>query len=112
MVKLPEDAELPDLVHYLPPALDALRRSVEDLIETFWDDASRNRVCEQATALAHAARIQGLVRIFALSRALASICFITREEALPIRTEVSEKLRELLDLLDAACGDTREEQTG
>lgn len=112
MVKLPEDPEVPNLVEYLPAALRALRLSLEDLLETFWDDACRSRVCEQATALAHAAKIQGLVRVFALSRALASICFINRAEALPIRAEVADKLRELMDLLDAACADEREEETG
>ena len=117
MVKMPEDArswdaEIPGFVQYLPAALAELRRSVDDLLEAFWDDASRNRVCEQATALAHAAKLQGLVRIFTLARATASICFISREEALPIHQEVVDKLRELMGLLEDACGETLEEQTG
>lgn len=96
----------------LPAALAELRCSVEELLETFWDDGCRSRVCEQATALAHAAKLEGLVRVFTLARATASICFISREEALPIRREAAEKLRELMDLLDAACGDSPEERTG
>jgi hypothetical protein len=104
--------EAPNLIEYLPAALRALRISVEDLLETFWDDACRRRVSEQATALASASKLQGLVRVFTLARAAASICFITRQEALPIRREIADKLRELLDLLDAAADDSLGEQTG
>jgi len=117
MVSIPEDAasrdsELPGFVQHLPAALSELRRSMEELLGTFWDESYRNRACEQASALAHAAKLQGMVRVFALARALASICFITREEAFPIRKEVAEKLRELLALLDDACAETLGEQTG
>lgn len=107
MVSMPEDVELPTFLESLPAALRVLRRSVEDLLEHFWDERCRNRACEQAASLAQAAKLQGLVRVFALSRALASICVITREEALPIRAEVADKLRELLGLLDDACLESR-----
>jgi hypothetical protein len=112
MVRLSEAAASRSLERLLPAALAELRRSIDELLETFWDEAPRSRVCEQAAALAQAAKLQGLVRVFALARALASICFITREEAASIRKEVAEKLRELLGLLDDACGRSREEQTG
>jgi hypothetical protein len=111
MVSLPE-SELPGFIQHLPGALVELRRSLRELLDTFWDETYRNRVCEQATALAQAAKLQGLIRVFTLSRALASICFITREEALPIRKEIGEKLRELLGLLDDACVESLEERTG
>jgi hypothetical protein len=107
MVSIPEDVELPAFLESLPAALRVLRRSVEDALEYFWEERYRNRASEQAAALAQAAKLQGLVRVFALSRGLASICFITREEALPIRGEVAEKLRELLGLLDDACAESR-----
>src|SRR5438128_1633459 len=73
MVSLPEDAtfresELPGFIEHLPAALKVLRRSVEDLLEYFWDERYRNRACEQAYALSNASKVQGLVRIFALSR--------------------------------------------
>ena len=112
MVSNPENAELPGFVEHLPAALRVLRGSIEDLLEYFWDERYRNRACEQASALAQASKVQGLVRVFALSRALASICFITRDEALPIRSEVSEKLRELMGLLDDASAESRQRQSG
>ena len=112
MVSIPEDVELPGFVEHLPAALRVLRRSMEDLLEYFWDERYRSRACDQAAALAQASKLQGLVRVFALSRALASICFITREEALPIRGEVGEKLRELLGLLDDACAESQGRRTG
>ena len=111
MVNVPE-SELTGFVQNLPGALGELRRSLRELLDTFWDETYRSRVCEQASALAQAAKLQGLVRIFTLSRALASICFISREDALPIRKEIGEKLRELMGMLDAACEESLEEQAG
>jgi hypothetical protein len=117
MVSLPEDAtsrdaERPGFIDYLPAALRVLRRSLEDLLEFFWDERYRNRACEQAYALAHAAKLEGHIRLFTLARAIASICFISQEEAVPIRKEVAEKLRELLRDLEEACDGSAEEQTG
>jgi hypothetical protein len=111
MVALPE-SELPGFVQHLPGALVELRRSLRELLETFWDETYRRRVCEQASALAAASKLQGMIRIFTLSRALASICFISREDALPIRKEIGEKLRELMGLLDDACVESLEELAG
>ena len=104
--------ELPRLDQTLPAALAALRRSIDELVEYFWEDACRNRVCEQATALAGASKLHGSIRVFALSRAMVSICFIPREEALPIRNEIVDKLRELMGLLEEVCLDKLEEQAG
>jgi len=112
MVGLPE-SEIPNFIESLPPALRVLRRSIDDLLEYFWDERFRNRACEQAFALSQAAKLQGMIRIFALSRALASVCFISQEEAVPIRHEVASKLRELMALLDdAAAGESFGEQAG
>lgn len=104
--------DTPDLDQTLPGALAALRRSIEDLVEFFWEKSARERVCEQATALAQASKLQGSIRVFALSRAIVSICFIPREEALPIRQEIADKLRELVTLLEEVCLDKLEEQAG
>lgn len=104
--------ELPRLDQTLPAAVAALRRSLDDLLESFWDDDCRRRVCEQATALAGASKLHGSIRVFALSRAIVSICFISREEALPLRGEIGDKLRELVGLLDEVCADKLEEQAG
>jgi hypothetical protein len=104
--------DLPGLEQTLPAALAALRGSIDDLLERFWDEAGRRRVCEQATALAQASKLHGSIRVFALSRAIVSICFISREEALPIRSEIAEKLRELMGLLEEVCSDKLEEQAG
>jgi|SRR5436190_22332156 len=117
MVNLPEDATsrdtgIPGFLEFLPAALRVLRRSLEDLLEYFWDERYRNRACEQAYALAHAAKLEGRIRLFTLARAIASICFISQEEAVPIRKEVAEKLRELMAMLEEACGESFEEQTG
>ena len=104
--------ELPRLDQTLPAALAALRRSIDELLEYFWEDACRSRVCELATALAGASKLHGSIRVFALSRAMVSICFIPREEALPIRSEIADKLRELVGLLEEVCLDKLEEQAG
>jgi len=104
--------EIPGLDQTLPGALAALRRSIEDLAEYFWEKAHRERVCEQATALAQASKLHGSIRVFALSRAMVSICYIPREEALPIRGEIVDKLRELMTLLEEVCLDKLEEQAG
>ena len=117
MVNLPEGATsraagIPGFDEFLPAALRVLRRSLDDLLEFFWDERYRNRACEQAYALAHAAKLEGRIRIFTLSRAIASICFISQDEAVPVRKEVAEKLRELMGLLEESCGEVREEQAG
>ena len=117
MVGLPEDAtsresELPGFIECLPSALRVLRRSIDDLLEFYWDERFRNRACEQAFALSHGAKLQGLIRVFALSRAVASICFISQDEAMPVRKEVEAKLRELMALLDQAVGGSQEEASG
>jgi hypothetical protein len=101
--------DMPGLDETLPGALAALRRSIEDLVEYFWDEGLRSRVCEQATALAQASKLNGSIRVFALSRAMVSICFIPKEEALPIRSEIVDKLRELMVLLEEVCLDKMEE---
>lgn len=80
----------------LPAALGVLRRSVAEMLDTFWDPACQERVCEQALALAQAAKIEGLPRLSALARAIASIGFMERSEALEIRTEVEDTLGALL----------------
>ena len=117
MVSLPEDAtsrgaELPGFAEHLPAALKVLRRSIDDLLEFFWDERYRNRACEQAYALSNACKLEGRIRLFTLSRSVATICFISQDEALPIRKDVAEKLRELMDLLEEACGESLEEQAG
>ena len=117
MVSLPEDATspepaVPDFIRFLPAALRVLRRSIEDLLEFFWDERYRNRACEQAYALAHAAKLEGHIRLFTLSRAIASLCFISQEEALPIRKQVAEKLRELVEELEEASRGSLDEKTG
>jgi len=104
--------EMPGLDETLPAALAALRRSIEDMLEYFWDQRCRERVVEQATALAQASKLQGSIRVFALSRAMVSICFIPPNEAMPIRNEICEKLRELMGLLEEVCMDKLEEQAG
>ncbi len=97
------ESELPGFIEHLPAAARVLRRSIEDLLEYFWDERYRNRACEQAFALSQAAKLQGLIRIFALSRALASLCFIGQDEAIPVRHEIAPKLREVMRLLEDAC---------
>ena len=67
MVNLPEDATsrdtgIPGFLEFLPAAVRVLRRSLEDLLEYFWDERYRNRACEQAYALAHAAKLEGRIR--------------------------------------------------
>jgi hypothetical protein len=104
--------DLPGLDETLPAAVAALRGSIDDLLENFWDEACRDRVCELATAIAQASKLQGSVRVFAMARAMVSICFIPREEALPIRNEVGEKLYELMELLEEVSTDKLEEQAG
>ena len=97
------DSQLPGFIEYLPAAARVLRRSIEDLLEYFWDERYRSRACEQAFALSQAAKLQGLIRIFTLSRALASLCFISQDEAIPVRHEITAKLREVMRLLEDAC---------
>ncbi len=110
MVSLPEG--IPGFVEHLPAALKVLRRSIEDLLEFFWDERYRNRACEQAYALSNAAKLEGRIRLFTLSRSIATICFISQDEAVPIRKEVAAKLRELMGMLEEACGESLREQTG
>jgi hypothetical protein len=117
MVSLPEDApsrdaQLPGFIEYLPAALRVLRRSIDDLLEYFWDERYRNRACEQAYALAHASKLEGRIRLFTISRTIATICFLSQEEAMPIRRELSEKLRELVSMLEDACSESHGEQAG
>src|SRR5262245_14741969 len=104
--------ELPRLDQTLPAALAALRGSLDELLQYFWEDACRHRVCEQATAIAGASKLHGSIRVFALSRAMISICYIPREEALPIRHEIADKLRELMGLLEEVCLDKLQEEAG
>lgn len=117
MVGLPEDAvsrdaQIPGFTESLPAALRVLRRSVDDLLEYFWDERFRNRACEQAFALSQAAKLEGRIRIFTLARALASLCFLSQEEAVPYRKEIAPKLRELLSALDEAAGAGWDEEAG
>jgi hypothetical protein len=112
MVSTPRDAERPGFDECLPAALKVLRRSIEDLLDFFWDERYRHRACEQAHALSHAAKLEGRIRLFTLARSLGCLCSVKKEEALPVRREVAVKLRELMGELEKACGDSLEEHAG
>jgi hypothetical protein len=97
---------------HLPPALAELRRSVDELLETFWDDGCQRRVREQAAALAQAARLEGLSRMWILARSTASICLMGRVDALEIEREVKEKLTDLMDELEEISAQAPGRETG
>ena len=82
----------------LPPVLRQIQEGSDKLIASEWDEAHRKRVFDMAAALADASARLGLEDITGIARSITYLARLTREEALPLRSALLEKFRELLKL--------------
>jgi hypothetical protein len=74
-----------------------LRKDVSQLLEAGWPEPTRRRAEELATALWQASSRQGLTGLASISRSLTSLSALSPEKARPLRPQLREKFRELLD---------------
>lgn len=89
-----------------------LRKDVSQLLEAGWPEPARRRAEELATALWQASSRQGLSELASISRSLASLSALSPSKALPLRPQLREKFRELLDLAGVQLARLSGRQTG
>lgn len=76
-------------------ALAELRRDLQRLVESRWDESVRRRAEELSTALAQACGRSGLRELQPRLRALTNLTRLSRVDALPVLPALREKLGSL-----------------
>jgi hypothetical protein len=64
-----------------------------------WEEGDRARACDVAAALAIASKAEGLRQLAVITRSLASLMRLSREQIRPIHKEFADKVWELLGLI-------------
>ena len=80
--------------------LSELRRDLTELIDAAWDETVRRRAEELACAFQEACERQGLSELAGIALALTSLTQLSRTTALPIRSALRVKFRDLLRKAD------------
>jgi len=73
-----------------------LKRDLERLLQSGWDEAERRRAEELAGAMTDACVRQGLTDVVWFTRSLTRLTRLSRAQALPIRPAIREKFGILL----------------
>jgi DNA-binding PucR family transcriptional regulator len=76
-----------------------LERSVQDLLEHFWEEPLRRHTQELANALLEGCKVYGFLELASVMRAITSLVALPMEEVLTLEAALKEKLTELIDLL-------------
>jgi hypothetical protein len=87
-----------------------LRGDVGRLFESGWAEAERLRILELTTVLNQACERQGLPQLALLSRSMARLVRIDREQALPLYLQLRKKFKELFHLAEQCL--SRQRRTG
>ena len=76
-----------------------LERSVDDLLENFWEEPLRRHAHELATTLLAGCKTYHYLELGSIARAIASLLSLRMEDVLALEKSLKEKLRELVALL-------------
>ena len=83
----------------LKAAIRNLERSIDDLLENFWEEPLRRYTHELASALLEGCKTYGYLELASVTRAITSLVALPMEEVLTLQDVLKSKLRELLGLL-------------
>jgi len=83
----------------LKAAIRNLERSIDDLLENFWEEPLRRYTHEMASALLEGCKAYGYLELASVARAITSLVALSMEEVLTLRDALTSKLRELMGLL-------------
>ena len=95
----PQPGMLPEFSASYPRALGALENAVHELLSSGWEEPRRRHAHEMAAALSDAAKSSGWKETGGVLQALGSLLALPLEEVIGLRSELREKLLELLALL-------------
>ena len=76
-----------------------LERSIEDLLENFWEEPLRRHAHELSSALLAACKNYGYLELGSVARAITSLLSLKMEDVLALEQSLKEKLKELISLL-------------
>src|SRR5260221_803095 len=80
-------------------AVRSLERSIQDLLDNFWEEPLRRHAQELSNALLEGCKIYGFLELASVIRAISSLVALPMEEVLTLETALKEKLAELIGLL-------------
>lgn len=80
-------------------AVRNLERSIQDLLENFWEEPLRRHAHELATSLLEGCKTYGFLELASVIRAIASLVALPLEEVISLESALKEKLTELVSLL-------------
>ena len=80
-------------------AVRNLERSIEDLLENFWEEPLRRHAHEVSSTLLEGCKTYGFLELASIIRAITSLVALPMEEVLTLESALKEKLTELIALL-------------
>lgn len=80
-------------------AVRTLERSIEDLLENFWEEPLRRHAHEVSSVLLQGCKTYGFLELASIIRAITSLVALPMEEVLTLETALKDKLTELIALL-------------
>jgi hypothetical protein len=83
----------------LKAAIRLLERSIDDLLENFWEEPLRRHTHELSSALLEGCKTYGYLELASVTRAITSLVALSMEEVLTLKDALREKLTELIGLL-------------
>jgi len=86
-------------VNKIVPELEALILGASSR----WEEADRSLACDVAAGLAIASKAEGLRHLAVVTRSLASLMRLSREQILPIQKEFTDKVWELFAVIKTSA---------
>jgi len=80
-------------------AVRSLERSIQDLLDNFWEEPLRRHAHELSSTLLEGCKTYGFLELASVIRAITSLVALPMEEVLTLETALKEKLKELVSLL-------------
>lgn len=80
-------------------AVRSLERSIQDLLDNFWEEPLRRHAHELSNTLLEGCKTYGFLELASVIRAIVSLVALPMEEVLTLETALKEKLTELISLL-------------
>jgi len=80
-------------------AVRSLDRSIQDLLDHFWEEPLRRHAHELSNTLLEGCKTYGFLELASVIRAITSLVALPMEEVLTLETALKEKLKELVGLL-------------
>jgi hypothetical protein len=76
-----------------------LERSINDLLENFWEEPLRRHAYDLASTLLSGCKTYGYLELGSVARAITSLLSLRMEDVIALEHPLKDKLRELVALL-------------